>query len=448
VPERLVNVRFRTVDTRSVESGDGNRPATAGHAPWPGRRTLAAWFAGFAVYAGFVILTRHADGTWAAWACGGYAAAALLFLVTSRWAIPLAAALGGVLVAPLLWLITNAAPTGEVVVIGRSADYLLKHSTPYLPASQLTDWQHYNPYLPLMEVFGLPRSAGLTSVIGDPRIWTTLFTIVVLAAAFIVVSPHRVRDCPDCRRWIWGLTALATASPLIAFPLSVGVTDPPIIALTCLTLALADRGKLMWAGAVLAVACAMKTTAWAVIPVLAIMAWVRYAPSLAGRFSVTAIGLTGILAAAAAPDALANPVAVDAVKQNLIDYPLGTTKYKTPAASPLPGHLIASLGPVGHTIAVALMVIAVIAFAAWLLLRPPRDARAVAVRLAVGYAVMFTLDPSTRFGYFAYPLALLGWLVLTRPAENNGHQERVRLSLPSISFRRSPADQAATDAAS
>jgi len=38
------------------------------------------------------------------------------------------------------------------------------------------------------------------------------------------------------------------------------------------------------------------------------------------------------------------------------------------------------------------------------------------VRLAVGYAVMFTLDPSTRYGYYAYPLAFLGWLALTRPA--------------------------------
>jgi hypothetical protein len=37
----------------------------------------------------------------------------------------------------------------------------------------------------------------------------------------------------------------------------------------------------------------------------------------------------------------------------------------------------------------------------------------VAFRLAVGYAALFTLDPSTRFGYYAYPLALLGWLALT-----------------------------------
>jgi len=59
-----------------------------------------------------------------------------------------------------------------------------------------------------------------------------------------------------------------------------------------------------------------------------------------------------------------------------------------------------------------------VAFAAWILRRPPRDARDAAVRLAVGYAVLFTLDPSTRFGYYTYPLALIGWLVLT-PRESD-----------------------------
>jgi hypothetical protein len=28
---------------------------------------------------------------------------------------------------------------------------------------------------------------------------------------------------------------------------------------------------------------------------------------------------------------------------------------------------------------------------------------------------MFTLAPATRWGYFVYPLALIGWLLLTRP---------------------------------
>ncbi|HEX4288468.1 MAG TPA: glycosyltransferase 87 family protein [Trebonia sp.] len=390
--------------------------APAGHFDLPGRRAMTWWFAAFTVYAGVTILTRHADGTWAAWACGGYAVTTVLLLVTRNWVLPLAAAAGGALIAPLLWLITKAAPTGEVVVISQSASYLLKHGTPYLPQSLLVGWESYNPYLPFMEIFGLPRSAGLGSVVGDPRIWTTLVTIVALAAAFTVVSPHRIRDCRQCRNRLVWLTTVAGVSPVIAFPLSVGVTDPPVIALTCLTLALAYRGRLVGAGLVLALACAMKTTAWAVIPVLGVMAWVRYSPGAAARFAASAIGLTVVLAAVGAPAALASRSAINAVKQNLIEYPLGATKFKTPAQSPLPGHLIAELGKAGHAAALALMIIAVLAFVAWLLLRPPRDVGDVTFRLAVGYAALFTLDPSTRFGYYAYPLALLGWLALT-PSE-------------------------------
>ena len=413
------------MDTESLTDEQAGPAPTgasaAGHYSLPGRQAMTWWFAAFTVYAGVTILTGHADGTWAAWGCGGYAVTTILLLVTRGWVIPLAAAVGGALIAPLFWLITNAAPTGEVVVISQSANYLLKHGTPYLPSSLLTSWTSYNPYLPFMQIFGLPRAAGLNGVLGDPRIWTTLVTILALAAAFAVVSPHRIRDCQQCRSRLAWLTAVAVASPVIAFPLSVGVTDPPVIALTCLTLALAYRGRLVWAGLALALACAMKTTAWAVIPVLAVMAWVRYSAQAAARFTGAAIGLTVVLAAALAPAALASSTAVQAVKLNLIDYPLGTTKYKTPAQSPLPGHLIAELGPAGHTAAVALMVIALVAFAAWLLLRPPRDVRDAAFRIAVLYAALFTLDPSTRFGYYAYPLALLGWLALT-PSESEGDE--------------------------
>lgn len=384
------------------------------HAVWPKRRTAALLFAAFTVYAAAMVFTRHADGTWAVWAFGGYAITTMLLLATEGWVLPLSVALGGALVAPLIWLMTRVTATAEVVVIGRAADHVLKYGTPYLPPGQLTDWTSYNPYLPLMDVFGLPRAAGISGVLGDTRIWVTLATIALVAAAFTVAAPHRLRDCPSCRTRVIGVTALAVASPVIAFPLALGVTDPPVIALTCLALAWASRGKVVRAALVLAVACAMKTTAWAVVPVLGIMVWVQYAPRLATRFGATAIAAAGALSLLAAPEAMATPVDVRSVKQNLIDFPLGLTKQKTPAASPLPGHLIAGLGIVGHYAAMVLMVVAAVAFVAWILLRPPRDARAVAWRLAVGYAVMFALDPSSRFGYFAYPLALLGWLALTR----------------------------------
>jgi len=52
-----------------------------------------------------------------------------------------------------------------------------------------------------------------------------------------------------------------------------------------------------------------------------------------------------------------------------------------------------------------------------LLVRPPRNPRAAAWWLAIGLALMFALGPDERFGYFIYPLGLLGWLALTRPAK-------------------------------
>jgi hypothetical protein len=406
------------MDTVCVAEPNGAQASGQAHVVWPGRRAVAAWFGVFTIYAfAMAVFTGHADRDWAVWAFGGYAAATMLFLVCKGWLLPLAAAIGGALVAPLLWLVTQVPATAEVLVLGRGATHLLKYGTPYLPPGQLNDWKLYNPYLPVMEVFGLPRSAGLSGVLGDPRIWVTLTTTVLAAAAFAVMSPHKLRGCPGCRGHVALLTALSVASPVIAFPLALGVTDPPLIALLCLTLALAGRGKLLRAALTLAVACAMKTTAWAAVPVLAVMAWVKYAPRAAVRFSATAVAATGILALLAAPEALATPDAVKAVKQNLIDFPLGLTKHKTPAASPLPGHLIADLGTVGHYAAMALMVLAAVAFTAWILLRPPRDARDATWRLVVGYTAMFVLDPSTRFGYFVYPLALAGWLALTKPRD-------------------------------
>ena len=397
----------------------------------PGRRTMTVWFVVFTVYAGGEIFTRHADGTWGAWACGGYALATILLLVTRTWLAPLAAAIIGAFLAPLVWMILKVpdTSTAEVVVINRSADYLVRHGTPYLPATLITDWQHYNPYLPLMELFGLPREAGLPGLLGDPRIWTSLVTVAALSAAFTLVCPHPVRfghrgsrgdaaqadNCRDCRSRIAVLTAISVASPLVAFPLTVGTTDPPIIALTCLTLALAGRRQFVRAALVLAVACAMKSTAWAVVPVLAVMTWVRASPRAAAKFTGSVVGAAVLLALAAAPNALATP---DAIKQNLIDYPLGTSTYKTVAASPLPGHVISQLGHAGHLTVDALLLLAVIAFAAWLLARPPLDARDATVRLIVLYSVLFTLAPSTRYGYYAYPLALVGWLALTKPRQD------------------------------
>jgi hypothetical protein len=73
--------------------------------------------------------------------------------------------------------------------------------------------------------------------------------------------------------------------------------------------------------------------------------------------------------------------------------------------------------------AIVLLLLAGAAVAASLLVRPPRDARAAAIRLALGLTLLFAIAPAARFGYFAYPAALLGWLALIRPATSGDRHD-------------------------
>jgi hypothetical protein len=348
---------------------------------------------------------------WAVWAVGAYAVTAALLWLTRNWVIPMVTALVGALIVPTAYLVLHGPPIAEVEVIGRSASLLVRHGTPYLSVGQLTAWTSYNPYLPVMEIFGLPGAAGLKGLAGDPRVWTTLFTLVLLALSLAIMATDNPLRCRQCRFNVTRQTAFALASPVFAFPLALGITDPPIITLLFLTLACAYRGWLLRAALALGVACAMKYTAWPALPVVLAMLISQRAPALAGRFTSITVGASAAMALLAAPAAMAAP---DAVIQNTVAFPLGLAKHRTPAESPLPGHLLASLGKVGHDTAIGLMVAAAVAFMVWLWMRPPRDARGVAVRLIVAYTAMFSLAPATRWGYFAYPLGLLGWLALTR----------------------------------
>jgi hypothetical protein len=408
----------------------GDHPDRRAHeddadSPWPSPRLVSTWFACFAVYAGLLALFAGGeDGTWGAWGFGTYTVVALLlrFGSSSRpgrrvtWALPLTIAVLGGLVAPFIWLVeTGSADPAEVTVMARGAAYLLRHGTPYLPLSQLTAWTSYNPYLPLMDLFGLPRAwlgtaGGLPLIIGDPRVYTSLFTITLLTASFAVTAKHGIRTCQHCRARTARMSAIAVSSPIIGFPLVLGITDPPVIAMTILALAFLSRGWLLRTALAVAAACALKYTAWPAVPVFAVMVWARYSPRAAVRFTLTMLVSACALALAAAPNALHDP---SSILQNTIDYPLGLTKIKTVAASPLPGHLLASTGQAGHDAAVAILCAAGVAFAVWLVRRPPTTYQAVAVRLAVAYILMFTLAPATRYGYYIYPLALLFWLPLS-----------------------------------
>jgi hypothetical protein len=372
--------------------------------------------AAFTAYAiALAVDTGHADRIWAIWAAVGYGLTTTVLLLTRRknvpLILPLLVSLAGALAAPVMWLATQVQPTPEVQVIQRAASLLLQHGTPYLGNGELLNALSYNPYLPMMALFGLPKALGATGLLADPRLWLGGVSIALIYVAFSVAAPHR--HCESCRHGVTLYTVFVAASPVIAFPLALGITDPPVIALMFLALALITRPSGVFRAALtLGVACAMKATAWPAVPVLGAMLAARSAARTAWRFIGIIILATGVLSVATAPEALANPYSF---LQNTVLFPLGLSKHKTPAASPLPGHLLANTGMTGHWIAVGLLVAAGLAFAVSLIVRPPLDARAAAWRLAIGLTAMFTLAPATRWGYFVYPLALVGWTVLTRP---------------------------------
>ena len=128
-------------------------------------------------------------------------------------------------------------------------------------------------------------------------------------------------------------------------------------------------------------------------------------------------GTAVVLVAALAPAALTSWRGADALVQNSVLFPLGLTRDKTLAESLLPGHLLTALGPAGHVASVGLLLAAGLGIAISLVIRPPRDVPAAAWRLAIGLTLMFLLGPQVRFGYFIYPLGLVGWLALTQTRE-------------------------------
>jgi hypothetical protein len=308
----------------------------------------------------------------------------------------------GALVTPLFLNAADGQRQPEVAVIARSAGQLVHDHSPYQSVASLAtahDPNAYNPYLPVMALFGVPRALFGSHVITDPRVWFGLAFVVIFWLAL------RMAGARNSVRW----TVFIAASPVIAFELAVGGTDVPILALMCLGFALLwQRPRLVLAGVALGLASAAKATAWPAVIVAAVLIGMRD-----GKRPVL-VFLGSALAACAA---IVAPVAIlwpGALADNTILFPLGLADVRSAAASPLPGHVLADTGHVGHLVAVGLLVLAGTAIAVSLVVRPPRTVPAAVWRLIIGLTLMFLLAPATRFGYFIYPASLLLWLEVSQ----------------------------------
>jgi hypothetical protein len=381
-------------------------------ATWP-RRWLAVVFAASAAYAGLFALTSSepVHRIWGEIAACGYGAALLCLLIPGlalATAFAIGTALLGALVVPLTVLAALNKRQPEVDVIARSASLLIHHGTPYESAAQLaatTDPNSYNPYLPVMSLFGLPRAIFHGGALTDPRVWFALVFIVAFWCAL------RVGGAVDPWRW----TALVAASPIVALELSAGGDDGPMVAFLCLGFALLttrSRPAVIWSGLALGLAAGMKATTWPALAVAFALLVTRDGWRAAARFAVVAVAVVVVCVG----PFLTQP---KALLDNTIKFPLGLAGVRSDAASPLPGHLIAGLGSAGHTAVVVLLVLAAAVVAAILVIRPPATVARAVLLLAGAMALMFLLAPSTRFGYFIYPATLLLWLlavITARPA--------------------------------
>ncbi|WP_243083030.1 hypothetical protein [Streptomyces sp. 891-h] len=302
---------------------------------------------------------------------------------------------------PLLVLAFTHSAQEEVHVVHRAAARLLAEGTPYPSPGRLAgaDYEAYNPYLPGMALFGVPHQLiGLDARFCFAAVfWLTFALSLRIAGA----------------RSVGRRTLLLTASPLIALPMAVGGDDLPVLGLVCLGLALGCPGPPSsgrtpaWyatsAGLVLGAACTLKATAWPALAVAAALLAAR-----GGRPAVLRLlgGAAPPLAAGLVLPALADGPGLMA---NAVRFPLGMAEADSPAASPLPGTLLATLGPAGHLCAVAALVLAALLTAASLLLRPPRDASRAALRLALGLLLAMALLPASRFGHAVHPAVLALW---------------------------------------
>jgi hypothetical protein len=344
----------------------------------------------------------------------------------SRWCgIAAVALLGMILPLALLvirrltgvdWLITPGswAAQPEVWVIERSADLLLHHGTPYVDVTALGRApvvNDYTPYGPVMAVFGLPRAlfggTPLTDALTDAR-W-----VFALATCACVLGTLKLLKWPEVPV---SAAQVALACPLTALTWAVAGPDLAIVGLLVLACALAASGRGAWAGFVFALVVSAKLIVAPAAAVLAVFVLVRRGkrlgrPALA-RFAAALVATT---AALHLPVYLVDPAAF---VEHVFRFPLGMGAVRSPAASPLPGHLIAETGAIGRVAAFALVGVAAVAMLVWLVRRPPASGSDAVLRVAVGLGALILLTPATRYGYLVYPLVLLGAYLAFRVAED------------------------------
>lgn len=361
----------------------------------------------FAAFATFSLLlavrtTQEPHRVWAACGLVTYSAAAVVTGVsagtragrrvepTVLWSVVL-----GALVVPTGILTANGRGQLEVRVVAESARRLMDEGTPYTAAP--ADVGDYNPYSPMMALFGMPRAWWGDGMVTDPRLWCAVALLVCMVCARVLLGTPRT---PGHR-----LLLVAVGSPLVALTVAGSGVDLPVTGAVILALAAAVSGRPVVAGVAVGVAVAMKWTALPVAAVVVIVLWrrhsrhSRHSRRTAGTFAVVAGGLAAVAAVCGTGGDLGGFV------HHTIGFPLGHGAVPTPAGESLVGGLLHGV-PVLSWIPSGVLAGVAVGLLRVLTTRPP-DVTTVASCTAAGYAALFLLAPSAREGYFILPLLIV-----------------------------------------
>ncbi len=331
---------------------------------------------------------------------------------------------------PAVYSTTTKHAQPEVLVVDRAGQNILRGRDPYtvtsakqvqdstqVPAGQ-PSYDAFFPYLPAMAVFGIGSATKLPGPLGNARVMFLLFTV---AAVLLALYINGVADDNS----ILGFQAMLVL-PSAALPLSTGGDDIPVIALMLLGLVLMRRHKLLAAGVVLGMAASLKFTSW---PLVLLGLLVIYAVFSLKDVIKAVAGVAIVIIPSVVPVAMAN---IRAFVVNVVLYPLGLAGIRSPAASPMPGHILTSAMPsIHHTYSLVIILAGGIVFLAALKRWFPRNPSSLASFIGWAFVVAVMLAPATRFGYLVYPFDLIIWSKVLQSGLADQLPDRVSSSIDS-----------------
>jgi len=196
-----------------------------------------------------------------------------------------------------------------------------------------------------------------------------------------------------------------------------------VVSFLLLAMVLAQRRQPFASGVVLGIVSAMKFTAW---PLAALALFAAHNRKGERRPLVMFLGMLVVAGPVVGWYAIQGPWAFF---DNVVLFPLGLSGVTSPAASPLPGHLIVSAFPFLHRVLpVVVGTVGGLLLAWYLYKRPPQTAAQVCKVAGVVMAVITLFAPATRIGYLLYPINFFVWAHLFSDRERGEQLEPDLLS--------------------